>query len=76
MRWLNWAKSCEHFEGSPQRPLGVIFVLHRRAEERHDLIADVFVDGASVFFHDGNQIAEAFVDGSSNVFGISSRRVQ
>ena len=37
-----------HAEPRAHRPLGIVLVGHRRAEDGHDVVADVLVDGAAV----------------------------
>ena len=37
-----------HAQGGADRALGVVLVGHRRAEQGHDVVADVLVDGAAV----------------------------
>jgi hypothetical protein len=40
-----------HPEPRAHRTLGVVLVRHRRAEDRHHVVADVLVDGAAVALH-------------------------
>src|SRR5262249_14207687 len=40
-----------HSKRGAHRALGVVLVRHRRAEDRHHVVADVLVDGAAVALH-------------------------
>ena len=51
-----------HIESGPQGAFGIVLVHHRRAKQRHDLVANELVDGAVVFLHHRHQPVEAGVD--------------
>ena len=59
-----------HFECRAQRPLGIILVRDRRAEQRHDFVADEFVDHAFVLLHDRHQRLKAGVHQLAHFLGI------
>ena len=59
---INCLNRLHHLERCPQSPLRVIFMSHRRAEERHDFIADELVDRAFVFLHDWHKAIKAGID--------------
>ncbi|HET9669827.1 MAG TPA: hypothetical protein VFQ93_09485 [Casimicrobiaceae bacterium] len=63
-----------HVECGAQRPLGVVLVRDRRAEEPHDRVADELVDDSSVRLDDRHQSVEAAVDEAAHPFGIGRFR--
>ena len=52
----------QHLKRGAQSPFGIILVCDRCAEQRHDFIADEFVDGAIILLHDRHEPIEAGVD--------------
>ena len=51
-----------HIKSGPQGAFGIVLMRHRRAKQRHDLVANELVDGAVVFLHHRHQPIEAGVD--------------
>ena len=67
---IEFGQRLHHFQGGVQRPFRIVFVRHRRAEKRHDFVADKFVDRAIVFLHDRNELIEAGVDELADLFRV------
>jgi hypothetical protein len=59
-----------HAEPGADRPLGVVLVRHRRAEDRHDVVADVLVDGPAVALDLLAEPHERSVDERLHVLGV------
>ena len=60
-----------HLQGGPHRPLGVVLVGHRRAEQRDDGVAHDLVDPPAVRPHVGHQSFEAAVDQVLHLLGVA-----
>ena len=62
-----------HLERGPNGPFGVVFVGDRRAEERHDLVADDLVEPAAEGGDVGDEALETVVDEALDLLGIGAR---
>ena len=63
-----------HAERRADRPLGVVLVRDRGAEDRHHVVADVLVDGAAVALHLLPEPAQAAVDQALDRLGVHALR--
>ena len=63
-----------HVQCRAQRALGVVLVGLRRAEERHDLVADELVHGPAVVLDDGHEEVEALIHDAADPLGVQRFR--
>ena len=67
---INLGNDFHHFERSPQCALRVVLVPDWRAEQRHDFVADEFVDRAFVLLHNRDERLETGVHQRAHFFRI------
>ena len=63
-----------HLQPAAHRPLGIVLVRDRRAEDRHELVADDLVDAAPVGRDVGRERTEARVDEPLDLLGVGGLR--
>lgn len=63
-------RSFEHSERRSERPLGVVLMRVRRAEQREQSIADEFIDEAAELLHRGGQFFEQLILKSLHDLGV------
>ena len=54
--------SVHHFKGRTQGAFGIVLMCHRRTKQRHNFVADEFINRPIVFLHHRHQPVEAGVD--------------
>src|SRR5438132_14385198 len=60
-----------HLDGGEHAVARVLHIIHRRAPERHDLVADVLVERAAVLAaDDGAHVRKVFVDVLAQLVGL------
>ena len=59
-----------HFQRCLHGAIGVIRIPKRRAEQRHQRVADVFVDDPAVRFHDAAHAREVMIKNREHVVGV------
>ena len=71
--WLfSRASSLEHRQRRLDRVIGVIGIVERRREERHDHVADELVHGALVGEHDRHHRGEVLIELPDDRFGLAA----